>query len=231
MLGKLEAALQSALEGVARLLPGKLHPLELAAQLRSAMDSSQRIITEAGYVGNVYRIQLSPEDLGPLAELKADIEAELAGHLREYAAQREYGCSPQLTVKIDEDTKMAPGTAKVTAHFDRSPLPAVMQVVDGLPPQIFDVTDTVAVGRATECEIQLPDPTVSRHHARLEWTYPGWVLRDLGSNNGTQVNGQLITQELLSNNDLVQLGEVQLRFSFRVEWTSTAGGTVARDDR
>ena len=105
----------------------------------------------------------------------------------------------------------------MTAEFDRSLLPAACQVVDGLPPQMFDVTDTVTIGRAAECEIELPDPTVSRHHARLEWTYPGWVLRDLGSSNGTQVNGELITEELLSDNDLVQLGNVQLRFGFHIE--------------
>ncbi len=217
MLEKLEAALQSALERVARLLPGKLHPLELAAQLRSAMDGSQVISTETGYVANVYCILLSAGDREPLAELEADIEGELADHLREYAAERDYGCSPRLTVKLEGDAELPRGTAQVTAEFDRSLLPAACQVVDGLPPQVFDVTDTVTIGRAAECEIELPDPTVSRHHARLEWTYPGWVLRDLGSSNGTQVNGELITEELLSDNDLVQLGNVQLRFGFHIE--------------
>lgn len=217
MLEKLEAALQSALEGVARVLPGKLHPLELAAQLRAAMDASQVISTETGYVANTYRVLLHPEDLQPLAQLTDDIEAELGSHLGEYAAQRGYGRSPRITVKLASDVEISRGGVKVSSEFDRSPLPARLQIIDGLPPRVFNVTETVEVGRSADCAIHLPEPTVSREHARLEWTYQGWVLHDPGSSNGTRVNGQLTSEQLLRDSDLVQLGNVQLRFSFRVE--------------
>ena len=217
MLEKLEATLRSALEGAARLLPGKLHPLELAAQLRAAMDSSQVISTETGYVANRYRVLLHPEDFEPLAELAADIEAQLAHHLQEYAGQQGYGGSPRITVKITSDCEVARGSAKVTSTFDRSLLPAELAMVGGLPAQVFEVTKAAEIGRSAQCPIHLPEPSVSRHHARLEWTYQGWLLRDLGSSNGSYVNGERRSEQLLSDDDLIQLGDIQLRFNFRVE--------------
>jgi hypothetical protein len=217
LLERLEAALQSALERVGRWLPGKLHPLELAAQLRAAMDHSQVISTESGYVANTYRILLNPGDMQALVELSADVEAELARHLRQYAGQRDYLCGPRISVTLSGDPGTSPGAANVNADFDRAVVPALLHITEGLPGQVFHVNDTTNLGRAADCDIRLPDPTISRHHAQLEWTYRGWLIRDLGSSNGTEVNGQPISECLLSDNDLVQLGSVQLRFSFHGE--------------
>jgi DNA-binding winged helix-turn-helix (wHTH) protein len=50
--------------------------------------------------------------------------------------------------------------------------------------------DSVTVGRAKDCDIVLLERQVSRHHARIERDSSGFVLRDLGSKNGTFVNGE-----------------------------------------
>ena len=51
--------------------------------------------------------------------------------------------------------------------------------------------ESVTMGRAEDCEVVLPEREVSRHHARIERDAAGrYVLRDLGSRNGTSVNGQ-----------------------------------------
>jgi len=56
---------------------------------------------------------------------------------------------------------------------------------------VFDEHDTLVFGRLSDCKIRLPDTdlTVSRHHFLLEVTPPNACLRDLGSKNGTYVNG------------------------------------------
>lgn len=50
--------------------------------------------------------------------------------------------------------------------------------------------ETITIGRGADCEIILPERQVSRHHARLERRREGYILLDLGSKNGTFVNGQ-----------------------------------------
>jgi len=71
-------------------------------------------------------------------------------------------------------------------------------------------SDSMTLGRAEDCDIVLPERQISRYHARLERDATGHVLRDLGSRNGTAVNGEPI-RELpyrLRDGDEIQLAGV-----------------------
>ena len=59
--------------------------------------------------------------------------------------------------------------------------------------------------------VTIADPYLSRDHAVIEVGAAALVLRDLGSTNGTMVNGQRVERALLEGGDLVQLGESALR--------------------
>lgn len=71
-------------------------------------------------------------------------------------------------------------------------------------------TDTLLVGRHPKCEIVLDHPTVSRRHAQLRFDDGVWVLHDLGSMNGTSVNGVPVTRCQLRPGDRLALGEHRL---------------------
>ncbi|HXI15262.1 MAG TPA: FHA domain-containing protein [Chloroflexota bacterium] len=73
--------------------------------------------------------------------------------------------------------------------------------------------DLTLIGRADDCEIQVSDALASRHHARITrepWRY---ILEDLGSRNGTLVNGEAVTGEHhLRHGDTVHVATTPLRF-------------------
>jgi pSer/pThr/pTyr-binding forkhead associated (FHA) protein len=69
-----------------------------------------------------------------------------------------------------------------------------------------------AAGRHPESEIFLDDVTVSRRHAVFERRAGGYVLRDVGSLNGTYVNGDRVDEYELRNGDEVQIGRYRLLF-------------------
>src|SRR6266545_4416117 len=48
------------------------------------------------------------------------------------------------------------------------------------------------IGRDPGCQLRVDDPKVSRRHAEVAWTEGGWVLRDLGSSNGTYLDGERV---------------------------------------
>lgn len=77
------------------------------------------------------------------------------------------------------------------------------------PNQAYELAkDVVTLGRDITNDIVINDPELSRHHLRITRTGDGYTLEDLGSTNGTFVNGQrLSTPRALNNGDMVGLGE------------------------
>jgi hypothetical protein len=68
----------------------------------------------------------------------------------------------------------------------------------------------VLVGRHQACDVVLEDLSVSRRHAQLRFRDGSWILRDLGSTNGTTVNGRRVVRCRLLPGDRVTLGDESL---------------------
>ncbi len=77
----------------------------------------------------------------------------------------------------------------------------------------YPLAGKVIIGREPSSGIVLGDPSVSARHASIEQTRGGWKLRDLGSTNGTSVNGRTVGPEgsLLRGGERVGLGAVVVR--------------------
>jgi len=79
---------------------------------------------------------------------------------------------------------------------------------------VFLGDDPVLLGRATECDILLNDLKASREHAVIEPYGDGrWRVRDLGSGNGTKVNGKKVQRQILEPEDVVQIGDAKVLFA------------------
>jgi pSer/pThr/pTyr-binding forkhead associated (FHA) protein len=77
---------------------------------------------------------------------------------------------------------------------------------------------TISIGRSTDNQIVFASDSVSRHHALITFSGGVYVLRDLGSKNGTRVNGQPLSGEHpLNNEDKVAFGDIKLTFKLGEE--------------
>ena len=87
-----------------------------------------------------------------------------------------------------------------------------LQLVSGpSSPKGFELRGVVSIGRSRENEIWLSDNTVSNHHARITEVDGSWVIEDLGSKNGTLVNGERIDSgQRISLEDKILIGRNQL---------------------
>jgi pSer/pThr/pTyr-binding forkhead associated (FHA) protein len=73
--------------------------------------------------------------------------------------------------------------------------------------------DATSVGRSTDGDVFLDDVTVSRKHAIFERRdRSAWFVRDVGSLNGTYVNGEQVDETKLASGDEVQIGRFKLTF-------------------
>ncbi len=74
--------------------------------------------------------------------------------------------------------------------------------------------DEVTIGRAADATVSVPDTSVSRKHALVRKTEEGWAVSDLGSGNGTIVNGEQISEEQpLAPGDVITLGDSEFEFN------------------
>ncbi|MBW1807264.1 MAG: FHA domain-containing protein [Deltaproteobacteria bacterium] len=77
-----------------------------------------------------------------------------------------------------------------------------------------EVADEIFVlGRAPDCHVVLPDQLVSRNHAAIEHREDGWYLVDQNSGNGTFLNDERISESLLYDGDLIQIGDAAITFT------------------
>lgn len=97
-------------------------------------------------------------------------------------------------------------------------------------PELVPLTrERITVGRAQDNDVVLPDPRVSAVHALLERLGPHWSVRDLGSRNGTVVNGQrLLAERVLQPGDEIHVGGSRLVFRApQARASGTTDGTTA----
>lgn len=96
---------------------------------------------------------------------------------------------------------------------ESSLFPRLIVKTSGRVVQEVELRGDLKIGRAEDNDLQLTDPKASRHHARLEQEGSVFVLTDLGSANGTRVNGLLVTEpHPLEHGDRIDIGDTELTY-------------------
>ncbi|MCK4645593.1 MAG: FHA domain-containing protein [Candidatus Aminicenantes bacterium] len=83
---------------------------------------------------------------------------------------------------------------------------------DGRVQNFSIIKDVITLGRGQDNDVVLPDHSVSRNHANLTKTKKGYLIADLGSFNGTKVNGKSVQNTLLKDKDEIKIGVIKLTF-------------------
>jgi len=89
--------------------------------------------------------------------------------------------------------------------------------------QIYGLEETVIIGRAETNPVYINDPLSSREHSKITKEQDGFYVMDLGSRNGTLVNGEKITVRKLKRLDLITIGRTHFRFDDSDAPASPAG--------
>jgi pSer/pThr/pTyr-binding forkhead associated (FHA) protein len=100
----------------------------------------------------------------------------------------------------------------VPENPENAQLPRSLSANSGSPEKLVETSlhkrDSIVIGRGSECDVVIQDMKASRQHCKLSRQQTGFLLEDLGSRNGTLVNGQKITQPvLLKANHTFQIGD------------------------
>lgn len=199
------------MEGIAGgVSSGRLHPSEIAGRLAREADLA-RFEHEAGpATANSFTILVNPKNL---TTNPAEMEAALRGGMEEYAAEHGLRLEGPIQVSIASSANLAPG--KTACHVKVTPGPPVVWAQLTSTEGEFAVgRNRSIVGRADTSDVLLPFEDISRAHT-LIWREGGMShIKDLGSFNGTFVNGDRIGAEpaRIDTGSVVTVASHTLRF-------------------
>ncbi|MFL0808784.1 MAG: FHA domain-containing protein [Agarilytica sp.] len=81
---------------------------------------------------------------------------------------------------------------------------------------IYEIKDTLHIGRHPDCNITIDDPTVSGKHAELSVEPSVCLLKDMGSTNGVRINGDKITQTSIEPGTLFSIGTHEFEYLLEI---------------
>jgi len=232
ILSDFEDRLARMVEGAfAGAFRSPVQPAEVAKALATVMDDQRRVGVGKVYVPARYAVAISRADDSDLGAFKETLSGELGTYLLAHAKDRGYHLSSRPTVRFEVDNQLKLGRFRATADESaelprtrtpaeepsgesRSESPAVPSfatvTVSGIDHDVVLKGEKVEIGRVATCDICLQDVNASRRHAAFVRQDSGWVVVDLGSTNGTLVNGKRVSQKRLSDGDVIQVGITQL---------------------
>jgi Protein of unknown function (DUF3662)/FHA domain len=208
-----ERRLEALVEGVfSRAFRSGLQPVEIGRRLAREMDDQRTVGVHGLIAPNSFLVRLAESDRERFEAFEPTLLRELADAARAHARDEGYGFLGQVLVSLETDPELGPGQCTVTAEIKADPDGRVGTLVTADGRRIPVAERPVVIGRLSSCDIPLGDPQVSRRHAEIRRDPEGFTVFDLGSTNGTAVNGSPVRERRLSDGDELRIGSATIRF-------------------
>jgi len=208
--------LERLIEGVAgRVFSGRLHPSELAGKLAREADFARFDHPTGPATANMFVIQVHPRDLSVDA---TELEEMLAAEMAAYTAEEGLRLEGPVQVRIKTSETINTGAA--TCHVEVVPGPPVVWARLTSRGESHDIgRNRALIGRAPEADTVIPHDDISRQHALVYREKGENFIRDLGSANGTKVDGNPIGGQPVP----MQQGSVVHLAGHRYRFVETSG--------
>ena len=214
----------------ARAYGSAIRPLNLGRELLGLIDSMDK----SSPLNPDFVVNLNATDYEAFADIEKHLLRELAEAATQFAERNDLRHQAPISVILRVDDAIKVGTFSITNEIeleimtDAGVVAKVSDVAEPMnsSPRLVEAalvlqsgeritldTDSLKIGRQASCRIVFNDSNVSREHAQLRRSADGWKLLDLGSTNGTKINGVKITEEqLLVNGDELGFGTSSAKF-------------------
>jgi hypothetical protein len=207
-----ERRLEKLVEGsFGKAFRSGLEPVEVGRKVTRALDSERTVGVDGVPIApNNIGVYLSHDDFDRFTAFADALARELAEVAREHARAEGYHFVGPVTVTLVADDELRAGECDIAAEVHEGTRVGSLVLPDGRRVALGE--KPVVMGRMSDCEVVLADPRASRRHAEIQPVGHGFVISDLGSMNGTMVNGNPIREHPLADGDEIRLGSTVLHF-------------------
>lgn len=225
LLDSFERGLERAVGGAfAKTFKSGVQPLEVSAALRRELDTKAAVVSRDRILApNDLTVRLSPSDKQHMDSLGEALIDELTQLVQKHAAAQRYTFPGGIRIMLEADPSLAEGVLQVRSASVKGAVRwAPVLDIDGTRHPLM--TSRTVIGRGSEADITIDDPGTSRKHIEILWDGARGQVNDLGSTNGSTLNGEPFTQAALAPDSVIQIGRTRILFRVLAQADPPRGG-------
>lgn len=222
ILRSVERRLEGLVEGFfAATFRSGLHPVELAKRVAREMEAGKTVGVQEILAPNRFVLTLSEADAERFHGAERALREELSELVLGIAAESRWTLLGEPEIEFASDPELRAGRFSCEASLSEGTridppstyLRATLELEDAEGRKTIELGSApLTLGRLSDCEVVVHDAGASRHHARIAPSDDGYVLEDLGSTNGTLLNGTPVARAVLEDGDVIRVGTSSIVF-------------------
>lgn len=226
LLDSFERGLERAVNGAfAKTFKSGLQPVEITSALRRELDTNAAVLArDRILVPNRFTVRLSSPDYQRMTGLGPALIDELTSLVQQHAAAQHYQFAGGISIELELDSSLSEGLLVIDSGNVKGTVKwtPILEVNGRRHPITRSRT---VIGRGSDADITVDDSSISRKHVEVLWDGEKAEVNDLGSTNGSQLNGQKVNRARLPTDSVISIGRT--RIVFRVLAQSSSEGRYA----
>ncbi len=224
ILDRIERGLERAVNtAFAKTFRSGVQPVEITSALRRELDTQASVVArDRILVPNVFTVRLSRPDYDRLAAMGRTLTDEIAKQLTKHAQAQGYQFPGGIRLSLEPDASLSVGLLSVDAQNVRGAV-SWSAVIDINGKRHVLTKGVTVIGRGTDADITVNDSSISRRHVEFTWDGSRAQVRDLGSTNGSRLDGVRLSVSGLESGSVIDMGSTRVIFHVVPETRGGAG--------
>ena len=213
ILDNFEKGLERVVNGAfAKTFKSGLQPLEVTAALRRELDTKAAVVSrDRILVPNDFVVRLAPGDFGRMTDLGPALIDEFTQLVQRHAAAQHYAFAGGISIRLQKDPTLSEGVVGIDSVNVKGDV-AWTPVLD-IDGKRYPITKArTIIGRGSDADITIDDTGTSRQHVEILWDGKRGQVSDLGSTNGSKLNGAPVTKAALPPDSIIEIGRTRIVF-------------------
>lgn len=213
LLDNFEKGLERAVNGAfAKTFKSGLQPVEITAALRRELDTKAAIVSrDRILVPNQFIVRLAKGDYERMTGLGPALIDELTQLVQSHAAAQRYSFAGGISIQLEQLPSLGEGMIDI-ASINVKGTVAWTPVLDIAGKRYPITRSRTVIGRGTDADITVDDTSISRKHVEVLWDGKRGQVNDLGSTNGSLLNGQKVAKAPLEPDSVIDIGRTRIVF-------------------
>ncbi len=238
LLDNFERGLERAVNGAfAKTFKSGLAPIEITSALRRELDTKAAVVSrDRILVPNKFQVRLGRTDYQRMTAIGPTLVDELTQLVQTHATAQGYQFAGGISIRLNEDTGLSEGMIRIDSENVKGDVTwtPVLEVGGTRHPIVRSRT---VIGRGSDADITIDDTGTSRRHVEVLWDGKRAQVNDLGSTNGSLLNGEPVSKAVLMPDSVISIGRTRIVFRVLAQsadlnpfsGSSASGSRDARD--